>query len=128
MGLTVSAFEITGTQGIIRRKAVKGEQFKIYHIVYSTRSVNQNNLKVIDFLVEDELTVLELTKTGGLLADFDCNVEGVFNFDYSLGYETKYFSIGTENTNAFTGTLFIMYELVPISKLEALMEWFRKGR
>lgn len=117
--------EFLTSQGIRRFKAPKGLQYLITGIYLAVFEATTGNAYVLDYLVEDEITVVLVITEQNVLSMISTNVIDNSFID-NLNHKTKYLTLGTVgNANC----LFVVFgELIHLSKTEAIIEWFRKGR
>jgi hypothetical protein len=109
-------------------KAPKGVQYKIDTIAFNVMTGAGNQMHIVDYLIEDDSP-----------ADIGLSLQSLITFDLNnvpfglsitdVDHKTKYLSLSPRiNTTAFSASISIFGSLVPLSKVDAVMEWFRKGR
>ena len=114
----------------VRMKAPSGSMYEIHSIFLDTNDVVNNAISIYNYLMEDEITVVDPNTTGeGLLMSIECDVQRSVNFVLPIPEKTKYITaIARSVTAGLFAHFAINYQLVTATKLELLMEWFRKGR
>lgn len=109
-------------------KAPTGKMFVIWDIHFSVLSSGDNSMAIIPYAMDGGVAVHGLTSTE-ILSLMPMDIAGqAEDFSFTNGERTKMFSVTRQNANAFIGYVIIHYDLVGASKIDLLMEWFRKGR
>lgn len=112
---------------ILRKKAPPGKQFKIHSINFANKAGLSAILLVQDRFSEEAPTNNSLGSSW--IAAFALENDGV-SFQWLMdGYKTKFISVRPQNqSNNVTGLFWIIGSIIPMSKIEAIWEWVRKGR
>ncbi len=113
---------------ILRFKAPRGQQYFVTAIaMVNLLAVNNVFSFVIDFLSEDQQTD-SLIRSAPFLAGIVTTVSGHNIVIQDINHKTKFLTIGKNSTTAVRVFVSIYGKLIPISRTDALIEWFRKGR
>jgi len=112
---------------ILRFKAPRGLQYFIESIsMVNQTAINNILVMVIDFLAEDEQTD-SFNRSSPSIANMITTIGGLHTFINSINHKTKFISIGKNSTAGVTTFINIYGKLIPISRTDTLLEWFRKG-
>ncbi len=119
----------TGFAG--KYKAPKGLQYLVESINFTAVTISDDNqIVVIDRLIDDATIELGTFDESIASATFEVAANNL-QWNHWIGninHKTKYLSIATISTNTIFALVTIYGQLVPITKIDAIMEWFRKGR
>lgn len=116
------------TDLLLRFKAPKGLQYKISGICFSNINVVAGVVVfVVDYLAEDELTD-SMIRTVPNIAAWNSALSSSGIFINNMDHKTKFITIAKNSTAPVRTIINIYGDLVPISRTEAILEWFRKGR
>ena len=109
-------------------KAPSGFQYLIEGIFISILDAGNSNAVILDYITEDEVSFLgTVTNIHALLIVPTDNVNAGVHMT-GINHKTKFLTIALSDSAATVVWVGIYGELITISRTEAIIEWFRKGR
>lgn len=108
-------------------KAPIRTMYKIHSFYGIINFAGNNSVRILNYAVEDDFVIG--AQNEGLIFAIEAdsgNISALFVLP--VPEITKWITIHRSSGTAFTGTVFMNYELVKATRTELLIEWFRKGR
>ncbi len=109
-----------------RFRAPPGKQYFVESINFMAGTGVASSILIFDRWVGFE--VVDLSSARHVLATFNTEISGTNHNITSINHKTKYLSISKDISGNVAVPIEIYGEIIPISKLEAIWEWFGKGR
>ena len=111
----------------LRYKAPVNTMYNITGINFSNFLSVSAELFVYDYLLEDDITDDD-SGSSNFIATFNTAIAGTSHFIDSINHKTKFITIGKNTGTSIACQVQIYGDIVPVSKTDLLIEWFRKGR
>ena len=127
MTIVLASIGFGGVAKTVFKKAPRDKQYLIDSIYYSNRDAIAGELLVIDQRVEE--SPASLGTLHNVIGIFDLGVLGSTQQIMLNGLKTKYMTIRPRSVSDLpVGTVIIFGDLIPLSKVDAIWEFIRKGR
>lgn len=102
--------------------------YKIWDIHFSIDAGGSSLVFVIPYLIPESITGAFDPDRKEILAVMPTDIAGQqADFNFTEGEETKYVTIGRANNTNQTTWIVIHFTLVKASKVDLIIEWFRRG-
>lgn len=119
-------FQVSGTALFKNFKAPKGKQYLIKSVIFVIQTSGNNTVVLLDYNIEEH--PFGVGSVGSAFMGFEVINTNSNNVQYFVEVETKYFCVTALSTATIDCDVYVHGDLIPISKKEAILEWFRKGR
>ncbi len=111
---------------VIHHKAPSGLQYFIQSVNFMAGSGVLASILILDYLVEDEITDIHTTRE--VLCSYSPEISGTNHQIVDINHKTKYISITKDLAASVAVAINIYGKLVPLTRTDAILEFFRKGR
>lgn len=123
--MKIFSVRYTGALEIIRKRAPKNHMYRVGSIVFTNQIAIASNLYLITRKVPFDKT--SLSHLDDIVGAFETS--NLVNFEITdIDEITKYITIGQTASVAVAVVITVYGDIIKATKIELIIEWFRRGR